>query len=534
MNSSAEVADPRVRRYVLPARIVWTQGGVEGAERLLTRSDPPCVLRGPASLLVDFGRELHGGARFEVPHTGSGKPVRARVRFGESVSEAMGSPNQDHTIHDFETLLPWMGHQEIGNTGFRFVRLDLLEEGVEVQLQAVCAVFLYRDLEWKGAFECSDPALNAVWRTGAYTVQLCMQDYLWDGVKRDRLVWIGDMHPETVVAATVFGECDVVPSSLDYVRDRTPLPEWMNGISSYSIWWLMCQRDWYRFHGSLAYLREQRDYLLGLLDLLQRSVGEDGREALTGTRFLEWPTARDATAIDAGLQALMVLGLRAGADLCRVLGEEDAALRAEAVAERATACRRAPTASKQASALLVLAEMSDAYEINRAVLSVNPFRFLSTFYGYYVLQARAAAGDYAGAIDLIRTYWGGMLEMGATTFWEHFEIDWMPGAVGITDLPVEGKKDIHADFGDHCFVGLRHSLCHGWAAGPTAWLTEHVLGLAPRDGGRVVTVRPHLAGLEWARGTLPTPLGPVTVEHRRVGDEVRSDIRAPQGVQVIR
>ena len=42
----------------------------------------------------------------------------------------------------------------------------------------------------------------------------------------------------------------------------------MNGISSYSLWWLILQHDWYRYHGDLGYLGEQRDYLLGLGSLL--------------------------------------------------------------------------------------------------------------------------------------------------------------------------------------------------------------------------------------------------------------------------
>ena len=48
-----------------------------------------------------------------------------------------------------------------------------------------------------------------------------------------------------MVIATVFGNHSIVRESLDYVRDRTPLPQWMNGISSYSLWWLLIHADWY-------------------------------------------------------------------------------------------------------------------------------------------------------------------------------------------------------------------------------------------------------------------------------------------------
>ncbi len=541
MTYSEPIPDPRVREFMLPVRVLWTSdGGVTNAEALLARSEDVCRLvraegAEPPGILLDFGSEIHGGARFEVPVNSTGKPVRVRVRFGESASEAMGEPNNDHTIHDFEMRLPWMGHQEVGNTGFRFVRLDLLDEGVEVSLRQVMAVFLYRPLERLGSFECSDDRLNRIWDTGAYTVHLCMQDHLWDGIKRDRLVWIGDMHPETCVIASVFGQCDIVPASLDYVRDRTPLPQWMNGISSYSLWWILCHHEWWRRFADTEYVQAQRSYLVPLIRQVIEKVGPDGCEHLDGHRFLEWPTARDATAIGFGLQALTVLALRAGADLLSAIGEDDLAAETRTVAQRASGHRREPTYSKQANSLAVIAGMAEAAVVNERLLSQDPNRGISTFYGYYVLQARAIAGDIQGCLDLIRTYWGGMLDMGATTFWEHFELDWMDGATRIDELPQPGRPDIHADFGDHCYVGLRHSLCHGWAAGPTAWLTEHVLGIAPAEPGfACLRLNPHLGDLEWARGAVPTPRGPIGVEITRAKDGSEDvEIELPEGTNIV-
>ena len=58
-------------------------------------------------------------------------------------------------------------------------------------------LLVYKDVEYKGSFSSSDPLINRIWDVGAYTVHLNMQEYIWDGIKRDRLVWVGDMHPET-------------------------------------------------------------------------------------------------------------------------------------------------------------------------------------------------------------------------------------------------------------------------------------------------------------------------------------------------
>lgn len=538
MNHPSGRRDPRVREYLLPTRVLWTQGGVHAPEHLLTDDPHHCILapakpgEPPSALLLDFGRELHGGVRFEAPTIDPKGPARIRVRFGESAAEAMGTPDQDHAIHDTEALLAWMGHTEIGNTGFRFVRIDLLDNERKVTLDQVRAVHLYRPLEYRGSFRCSDDRLNRIWDTGAYTVHLCMQDHVWDGIKRDRLVWIGDLHPETMVISTVFGDHEIVPQSLDFVRDRTPPGQWMNGIGSYSLWWILCHRDWYRYHGNLSYLREQRKYLLRLLEQVRSQVEPSGREKLGGHRFLEWPTSRDPTAINAGLQALVVMALEAGAEICDRIDEKDEAGRCRAVAALARGHHREPSPSKQANALLVLAGMADARKVNAEVLARNPHSGLSTFYGYYILEARARAGDHQGALDLIRAYWGGMLDRGATTFWEGFELEWLQGSGRIDELTPQGMRDLHADHGDYCYVGLRHSLCHGWAAGPTAWLTEHVLGLAPDGPGfERVRIRPHLGDLEWAEGTLPTPHGLLKVRHEKGAGRLVTSIEAPRALR---
>ena len=100
--------DPRVRHYIAPKRIVWQShedgAVVESPDNLLQPDNgqitldnrSACTLRhnGKApGLLLDFGRELSGGLQIAVadlkPSSKDSKTVRLRVRFGESVSEAM-------------------------------------------------------------------------------------------------------------------------------------------------------------------------------------------------------------------------------------------------------------------------------------------------------------------------------------------------------------------------------------------------------------------------------------------------------------
>ena len=550
--------DSRVKTYLSPQRIVWMQqesgAEIRHSERLLQKglgqSDlnggMACILKSTETakpaILFDFGSELQGGIQLITAIDGPNRPIKVRVRLGESAEEAMseigpesGATN-DHAMRDFEVVLPWLGVLEIGNSGFRFARIDLVTPDVSLYLREVNAIFEYRDIPYLGSFNSSCERLNKIWMTGAYTVHLNMQEYLWDGIKRDRLVWVGDLHPEVMTVNTVFGNQEVVRKSLDLAKERTPLPGWMNGMSSYSIWWILIQYDWFMYQGDRTYLEEQREYLKGLLSFMKTKVGADGKENLDGGRFLDHPSSGNREGIHAGLQAMMVMGFNAGAKLCDILGEKETAKSSREMAALMQKYVPSANESKQAAALMAMAGIIPAQKANDEVLSVGGVKNFSTFYGYYMLEAQAMAGAYQTAIDNIRSYWGGMLDLGATTFWEDFNLDWMVNAAPIDNLVPEGKVDVHGTYGDYCYVKFRHSLCHGWASGPTSWLTRHVLGFEVVEPGcKVLRIIPNLGDLSWAEGALPTPMGLVWVRHEKQQDgTVKTKIKSPKGIKIIK
>ena len=560
-NMAAQNGDPKVQRketefvndYITPSRIVWSDGSVTDKEQLLepfvgqvsTTEKRVAVFRTTSgkksSVLLDFGKEMQGGIQIVRAISASQKPAHFRICFGESVTEAMSSVDaekptatNDHAMRDFEISLPWLGAFEYGNTGFRFVRLDLLDEDVDVPLVAVRAIARYRDIPYLGQFKCSDERLNKIWQTGAYTVHLNMQDYLWDGIKRDRLVWIGDMYPEVMTVNTVFGNHKVVEKSLDYVRDGTDPGQWMNGICSYSLWWIIIQHHLYMYYGDMNYLKQQHDYLGKLLHTVMANI-DDGKENYGSGRFIDWPTADKPQIIHAGLQALSVRAMEAGADMAGWLGDEPLRKECSAVAKKLRKNVPDNMGSKQAAALLSIEGMLDAKQAEKIIVKDGAEGF-SSFMGYFMLEALAKSGDYADAMKLISDYWGMMLDLGATTFWEDFNYDNGKKAGRIDEFVPEGKFDIHADGGAYCYVGLRHSFCHGWASGPTTWLSAHVLGIQPVEPGfKKVRIEPHLGDLEWAEGSFPTPYGVIKVSHKKGADgKVVSQVSVPDGIQVVK
>ena len=555
--------DELTRVYITPKRIVSKYAGKENN---LIKDEQLLLVQGngqsemsrknccwmtstdheKASLLLDFGHELHGGLKLVMGSSTRRQPSLVRIRFGESVGEAssttsnadwkVGFSTDDHAKRDIVVEIPRDGMMEIGNTGFRFVRIDLLQSHATIALKEVSAILRYRDIPYLGSFECSDERLNRVWMTGAYTVHLNMQEYLWDGIKRDRLVWLGDMHPELMTISRVFGYNEVIPKSLDLACRQFPLPGWMNGMSAYSMWYLINQYEWYRQTGDKEFLQRHADYISGLIHQVSEKVDEQGNETLAPHRFLDWPSSGNPAGVEAGYRALIIWAMKDAEVLSQKLGNEADARLCQDIIRRMKQKTLPHHDLKQAASLMALAGVMDAKQACDEVVAVGGGKGFSTFYGYYMLEALAKAGQYDKALDIIRSFWGAMLDLGATTFWEDFNLDWLPNAAPIDEPVPAGKKDIHGDFGAYCYPGFRHSLCHGWASGPTAWLSDHVLGVQMVDVERkLVRIEPHLEDLEWVKGTYPTPWGVIEVSHRKQADgRVKSDVKLPKGVRRVK
>ena len=107
------------------------------------------------------------------------------------------------------------------------------------------------------------------------------------------------------------------------------------------------------------------------------------------------------------------------------------------------------------------------------------------------------AGMTQSVLEVLRSVWGKMLELGPGTFWE----DFIPGQKYPDYLSFYGRP-------------YAKSLCHGFSGAiPLAVLSEGLLGVkAASPGFAQAVISPKLAGLRWMRGSVPTPHGPIELE----------------------
>ena len=195
--------DDRLRDYVLPVRIVASEK-TNNAKTLLNayltqiglREMDVATVHSGGYVILDFGRELQGGVRILTSCTAGEALVR--IRLGESVSECCAELGEkgacnDHSLRDLTIPMCQLSDMQLCMSGFRFARIDVLGVGSICGFKAICAVYVHTSSVRRGSFRCSDELVNRIFDTAAYTVELCMQTYIWDGIKRDRLVWVGDL-----------------------------------------------------------------------------------------------------------------------------------------------------------------------------------------------------------------------------------------------------------------------------------------------------------------------------------------------------
>jgi len=504
-----------VKENILPTAIKEMQG-IENSKALFVKRHTAisfkkvdCIefTETGSYIVLDFGKELCGGLRLI---TRSAKNLTTfRITFGESYSEActdIGNKNagNDHSPRDFEVKVPFMSDLTFGQTGFRFARIELLSDG-PVLVKNIYAVNTLPYFEKEAVIRTSDEELNHILDTAIYTLKLNLQNgYILDGIKRDRLVWCGDLHQEILNSIYLFGDNSNVTNSLSFLQEETPTTEWMNTIPSYSAWWVINFCDYCRLTGNRTYFKENKIYAEDILKHFDECVDADGTMHLGDSKsafFLDWPT-RGTEDVVIGTAAIIMLAAK-----MYLQKEENTSCRS--LIQKLFVYLDKDCVTKQARAFQVLAGRNASGE--ELFLEKGGASGFSTFMAYYILKADAMAGG-TNMLSIIKEYFGAMISRGATTFWEDFNMDWLKGSGRIDELPKEGEKDIHGDYGAFCYEGFRHSLCHGWASGVLAFFIEHIIGLELRDGGERYEVHPNTYGIEEIYAKIPTLTGWLEIE----------------------
>jgi hypothetical protein len=446
-----------------------------------------------------------------------------------------------------------------GQVSLRYAMLFLDGAG-DVAVDAVSLEFtsmLGAVDNYAGCFESSDAELNRIWYAGAYTLELNTSAApdgglrILDGAKRDREVWVGDLALQARIEYLTHNRPEAVRASLadlaDHQRPDGYIPPSSYGgysvvLYDYAAWWVIAFADYAWRTGDLTFASDYYPHLQRQLEWFTTITGPNG--LLVKDQGLEWSFTLQRSGEVTYLNVLYYLALLDAASLADQLGQPADAtnwsaravqLRESINARLFDSARGVYVASDQdrlrvpqdANVLAILNGVappethagilrylqehlwtpygSTTVDVSYGLDSWHDKR-IWPFMGYFEVEARFASGDAAGALELLRREWGHMLRSDpASTMWE-----WMTA---------DGR--IENGFA---------SLAHGWSGGASVALTERVLGVRPlAPGYAIIEVAPQPADLDWARGRVPTPQGPIDVSWRRVGSGFDLELDVPEG-----
>jgi alpha-L-rhamnosidase len=508
-------------------------------------------------VVFDAGGEVFARLRVQVRQGG---PAILAVTTGESPGEVQ---RYQRRVTDIFSLKDGEAFTT-APTGFRYAKLMALSSGSdEVTLEPVELQSIQYPVEQAGKFNCSDQSIDAIWQRSARTAHLCMQTEIWDGIKRDQLPWMGDLYTEALAIYHAFGEFRLARRTLAVLAEIGPSPNrplekriypglhalWkapsstpygpqsgdINGIPAYTMWWLVGVADYVRYSGDTNLVEELAVEIQATLDHIASWVDDDGTWRLRGGwDFIDWaPVPAQERAVYCHLLASRAMRLGARLlEYAHLSGEPFEQL----YQRMAEAARRAwwqngrgtfgmshhVNSAAISSGILTRKEAGLLFE---KTLAEDPPLSMTYWHRFLDLNAAAETGNVTWGLNCLRRYWGQLGNLGSSTLWEAFDPFW----VGEDAHSVSMVGAEYARYG-----GYETSLCHGWSAGPAAWLHTAILGVQPSEIGYTqVVFNPCLGDLAWAQGTIPTPHGPIQVflKHDEDGQKL-AEITCPSGIEI--
>jgi hypothetical protein len=517
------------------------------------------------TLVIDFGRDVTGYPRIEVEGPAGAMidvSYSERLRGDGRVTVQRPNPITSQNVHRYVLRDGAQSWEKFDRAGFRYLQFTAIaapeQPDAPLRIRHANVNFTSYPAGDRGSFACSDDTLTRIWRAGAYTLRLCMQDGFEDCPSREQRQWIGDAQVEALINYACFGDTRLTAKLIRQVaqsqrRDgmtqmATPSDmsaRWPLYIVDYCLAWITTIGEYVLHTGDDAIVADVFPSVERSVAWFERHIGAD--DLLVdppGWIFIDWAEV-DRRGACTVLNALLARALGHAAVLADHEGAVAAAARWRDLAKRigdalnrllwddargvyvdallpGGACRRV---SQHANAAMIAAGVAPRerwtrmldYVMDPARLAVTSTAFGATpdtpideerqvvlaqpFFMHVVHRALAAAGRGAQLADNIRTHWSPMLaDDGVDTMWEHW----------------------HGE----------DSRCHAWSATPTYDLSTEVLGVRPLAPGFArFRVAPHIEGLDWAEGVYPSVRGDIAIAWQRSAAALTLEIDVPPGTE---
>jgi len=384
---------------------------------------------------------------------------------------------------------------------------------------------------------------------------------LMDGPRRDREVWIGDLLPEMRTSWYAFGDKEVLKNSMLVFVDQQQVDGFIPASSvsfqdfkEYNCWFVIVLYEYVLLTGDLDFAKELRECYKSVLKNILKILDQNSLLNLGLMQTWAWTLARTGNITSS--QCVLYHCLICASKLEQLFGYEDYAFQYNTIANQVKesinrmawdtnmgaykniANANCNSYALDANALAVMFNVSNSDQARKTLDFLD--KNLSTKFGTknlypeeiatknnwchnkhiwpfavgFEVDARFSAGDYLGAVDLIKRCWGTMINQGSYTFWE-----FMDGSTGGFVTDIMQNIEVEGDFWN--------SYCHGWSAGVGYSIVSNVAGIKPLTTGfKKFEINLNVGGLEEIKAKVPTSFGDISMQ--KSGKRVK--VNVPDGV----
>lgn len=422
---------------------------------------------------------------------------------------------------------------------FRFVRVEC--DDPDFALFDFSYAFYHYPLDAAGHFVCSNERYNKMWEISRNTVLCCMHEMYVDCPYYEQQQYDMDSALEMLFTLRMSAD-DRMPfkSITDFAHSQMAdgmlqanYPSTMvQIIPDFTLFWVLMLRDYLRYTGgtdeAIARVRSMSGTVDKALESFEPYMTKQGLVGVTPYwHFVDWVPGWDVGVPTGGKKEPLTVtslmyaaALNAAAEMCDTTGRPGLAAdyrqRAQGMIENVRRyCyddevglyRNTPSTKEYSQHTTLWAILSGAVSgkeagelIDRTFDGHVPVAICSFSMSYYMFRALELAGRYDAYAARQLQGWETMLDWHCTTWCEN------------PDSP--------------------RSECHGWSSAPIYEFSSMVLGVYPTaDGYGSVRVKPHVHSfdLTWAKGTVPTPYGIISVAWEKKDGELVLDVALPQG-----
>ncbi|MDR2956492.1 MAG: glycoside hydrolase [Prevotella sp.] len=453
-------------------------------------------------IILDFGEHITGYFSFSVNtiSVSADGPLRFKFTFGEVPSELM-TPFDSYKegisrawLQDEIVTVMHVPSTIIipRRLAFRYVKIELLASSTYYD-------FCFTDMVCKAQTSArntperlpasTDPMIRKIEEVSLNTLKECMQTVYEDGPKRDQRLWIGDLYLESMGNNYSFKQYDITKRCFyllaglsdpngylvaTVIENPIPRPQDKQFLYEYALLYNATMKDYVIATGDKETALDLWPVMKKQLEIVKNYLLPDGsmdfdKASREWWIFFDW---KDGLYKEVAFSGVSIFAFKETYELAKLIGKEDEVSELPALIKKMTKAAHKNFYDKKTGLFvgakdkqisyasqiwMVLSQVASKAEGKRALealeTSENVCHPGTPYLYHYYIQALVDCGLNEKAKEKLISYWGGMIEKGADTFWEAYD----------------PNNDYISPYNFHPM----NSYCHAWSCTPVYFIRKY-------------------------------------------------------------